>query len=554
MLKSMKRTAALVAAQTIALGLLPLGALAATFQLEEATVSSINRAFDAGALTSQELVQLYLNRIEAYDDKGPSLNSIITINPDALEVAAALDLERQTTGARSLLHGVPILLKDNYDTFDLPTSAGATVLQNSIPPDDAFVVDRLRDAGAIILGKTNLDEFARGSSGLSSVGGQTKNPYALDRVPGGSSGGTGASISANFATIGLGTETGVSIRNPAANNSLVGIASTEGLVSRGGVVPLSFTQDRTGPLARTVTDAAIVLDIIAGFDPSDPVTAKSIGQIPAGGYTSLLDKDALAGARIGVFRDLFRSGPIHEQGLAVIETAITDMKAQGATIVDDVTLGFDVFGFLANSRVNNLEFKFALNDYLESLGPDAPVKSLTEIIEDGRYLPRLEGGLIGSDAVESLENNPVYDELIARRSFLRNETLKVMDALDLDAIVYPMKTVPPGVIGQPDPESDNPFTSIAGLPGIVVPAGYTSAGLPIGIEFSGRPFSEAELLGLSYSYEQATQNRRTPSLFPSLAGETIEYESVPEPGVAIALGVFGLSALSLKRKKVQSPA
>ena len=554
MLKSMKRTAALVAAQTIALGLFPLGALAATFQLEEATVSSINRAFDAGALTSQELVQLYLNRIEAYDDKGPSLNSIITINPDALEVAAALDLERQTTGARSLLHGVPILLKDNYDTFDLPTSAGATVLQNSIPPDDAFVVDRLRDAGAIILGKTNLDEFARGSSGLSSVGGQTKNPYALDRVPGGSSGGTGASISANFATIGLGTETGVSIRNPAANNSLVGIASTEGLVSRGGVVPLSFTQDRTGPLARTVTDAAIVLDIIAGFDPSDPVTAKSIGQIPAGGYTSLLDKDALAGARIGVFRDLFRSGPIHEQGLAVIETAITDMKAQGATIVDDVTLGFDVFGFLANSRVNNLEFKFALNDYLKSLGPDAPVKSLTEIIEDGRYLPRLEGGLIGSDAVESLENNPVYDELIARRSFLRNETLKVMDALDLDAIVYPMKTVPPGVIGQPDPESDNPFTSIAGLPGIVVPAGYTSAGLPIGIEFSGRPFSEAELLGLSYSYEQATQNRRTPSLFPSLAGETIEYESVPEPGVAIALGVFGLSALSLKRKKVQSPA
>ncbi|MBD2007056.1 amidase [Trichocoleus sp. FACHB-40] len=550
----MKRTAALVAAQTIALGLLPLGALAGTFQLEEATVSSINRAFDAGALTSQELVQLYLNRIEVYDDKGPSLNSIITINPDALEVAAALDLERQTTGARSLLHGVPILLKDNYDTFDLPTSAGATVLQNSIPPDDAFVVDRLRDAGAIILGKTNLDEFARGSSGLSSVGGQTKNPYALDRVPGGSSGGTGASISANFATIGLGTETGVSIRNPAANNSLVGIASTEGLVSRGGVVPLSFTQDRTGPLARTVTDAAIVLDIIAGFDPSDPVTAKSIGQIPAGGYTSLLDKDALAGARVGVFRDLFRSGPIHEEGLAVIETAITDMKAQGATIVDDVTLGFDVFGFLANSRVNNLEFKFALNDYLESLGPDAPVKSLTEIIEDGRYLPRLEGGLIGSDAVESLENNPVYDELIARRSFLRNETLKVMDALDLDAIVYPMKTVPPGVIGQPDPESDNPFTSIAGLPGIVVPAGYTSAGLPIGIEFSGRPFSEAELLGLSYSYEQATQNRRTPSLFPSLAGETIEYESVPEPGVAIALGVFGLSALSLKRKKARSPA
>ncbi len=551
MLKSMMRTAALVVAPTVVLGLFPIGALAATFRLEEATVSSINQAFDAGILNSEQLTGLYLNRINTYDG---TLNSIITINPNALEVAKALDLERQTAGPRSLLHGIPILLKDNYDTFDLPTSAGATVLQNSIPPDDAFTVKQLRDAGAIILGKTNLDEFARGASGLSSVGGQTRNPYDLERVPGGSSAGTGASIAANFATVGLGTETGVSIRTPSANNNLVGIAPTEGLVSRDGVVPLSFTQDRAGPMARTVTDAAIVLDIIAGFDPADPVTANSIGQIPVGGYTSLLDVNALSGARIGVFRDLFRSGPIHEEGLTLIEAAIADMKAQGATIVDDVTLGFDLFAFLSDARVNNLEFKFAINDYLEGLGPDAPVKSLTEIIEDGRYLPSLENGLIGSEAVESLENNPDYDERIARRSFLRGETLKVMDALNLDAIIYPMKTVPPQIIGQSAPESDNPFTSIAGLPGIVVPTGFTSAGLPIGLEISGRPFSEASLLGLAYSYEQATQNRRSPSLFPSLPGETIKPETVPEPGVAIALGIIGISAFSLKRKKVQRSA
>ncbi|MEM9272655.1 MAG: amidase [Cyanobacteria bacterium P01_F01_bin.143] len=233
---------------------------AVTFTIEEATIAEINQAFDAGILTSEELVELYLERIEAFDEQGVAINSIITLNPEALATAAALDEERQISGARSTLHGIPILLKDNIDTFDLPTSAGSLILENSIPPDDAFVVEQLRDAGAIILGKTNLDEFARGVSGLSSLGGQTLNPYDLTRVPGGSSAGTAAAIASNFATLGLGTETGVSIRNPAANTNLVGIAPTEGLVSRDGVVPISFTQDRVGPLARTITDAAIALD------------------------------------------------------------------------------------------------------------------------------------------------------------------------------------------------------------------------------------------------------------------------------------------------------
>ena len=340
-------------------------ASAETFPIEKATITEINRAFDGGTLTSQELVELYLERIEAFDERGVGINSIITLNPDALTTAAALDEERQTSGARSPLHGIPILLKDNIDTFDLPTSAGSLILENSIPPDDAFVVEQLREAGAIILGKNNLDEFARGVRGLSSLGGQTLNPYALNRIPGGSSAGTAAAVAANFATLGLGTETGVSIKNPAANNNLVGIVPTKGLVSRDGIVPLSFTQDRVGPLARTVTDAAIALDVIAGFDESDPVTEDSLGNIPEGGYTSLLSTTALEGKRIGVFRDLFRSGEVHEESLAIIDDAIDDLEAEGATIVDNVSFGFDLFDFLDDARVNSFEFKFDLYQKIE---------------------------------------------------------------------------------------------------------------------------------------------------------------------------------------------
>ena len=480
------------------------------FPLEEATITEINQAFDAGTLTSEDLVKIYLNRIEAFDKQGTSINSIITINPEALETAAALDVERELSGARSPLHGIPILVKDNIDTFDLPTSAGSLVLENSIPPDDAFVVQELREAGAIILGKTNLDELARGAQGLSLLGGQTLNPYAVNRVPGGSSAGTAAAVASNFATVGLGTETGVSIRNPAANNNLVGIAPTEGLVSRDCTVPISFTQDRVGPLARTVTDAAITLDIIAGFDESDPVTENSISKIPEAGYTSLLSTTALEGARIGVFRDLFRSGTVHQESLAIIENAIDDFEAQGATIIDNVSLGFDLFDFLDDARVNIYESKVALNDYLESLGSDAPVKTLQDIIDDGRYLPSLGNNLVFSQSIESFADNPEYLERLSRREFLRDATIEVMEQLDLDALIYPMKTVPAPVIGETPPESDNSFTSIAGLPGIVVPAGFTSQGLPVGLEIAGFPFSEASLLGFAYDYSLATEHRNSP--------------------------------------------
>ncbi|MEM1311085.1 MAG: amidase family protein, partial [Cyanobacteria bacterium P01_H01_bin.153] len=390
-------------------------------------------------------------------------------------------------------------------------------LENSMPPDDAFVVQALRDAGAIILGKTNLDELARGVQGLSSLGGQTLNPYVLDRVPGGSSAGTAAAVAANFAVLGLGTETGVSIRNPAANQALVGIAPTAGLVSRDGTVPISFTQDRVGPIARTVSDAAIALDVIAGFDANDPVTEASIDNIPAAGYTSLLSTEALEGARIGVFRDLFRTGEDHAESLAIIDQAIDDLAAEGAVIVDDVSLGLDLFNFLADSRLNLFESKFAINTYLESLGPNAPVSTLQEILEDGRLLPRTSLILSFSQGINSLADNPDYLELLERREFLQAATVDLMAELDLDALVYPMKTLPAPFTGELSPESDNAFTAISGLPGIVVPAGVTADGLPVSLEFSGQPFSEALLLGLAYDYEQATQHRVAPASVPPLS-------------------------------------
>ncbi|NJN92044.1 MAG: amidase, partial [Leptolyngbyaceae cyanobacterium SL_5_14] len=265
-----KQTVTHLVIQATVVGGFPIAAVAASFRLEEATISSINQAFDEGILNSEQLVQLYLNRIEVYDDNGPKINAIRTLNPDALATAAALDLERQLYGPRSLLHGIPILLKDNFDTFDIPTTGGSDALAGSIPPDDAFVVNKFREAGAIILGKAEMDEFAISGSGYSSLGGQTLNPYRLNRQSAGSSGGTGAAIAANFAVVGTGSDTGGSIRTPSSFQSLVGVRPTRGLISLDGIIPFALSRDMIGPMARTVTDAAIALGVMAGFDPNDP--------------------------------------------------------------------------------------------------------------------------------------------------------------------------------------------------------------------------------------------------------------------------------------------
>lgn len=379
MVNCVKYATTLLTTQAVMFGVFPVVAQAASFRLEEATVANINAAFDAGALTSEQLTQLYLNRIDAYDEQGPNLNSIITINPNALETAAELDAERGATGPRSLLHGIPVILKDNYDTFDLPTTGGSDTLAGSIPPDDAFTVQQFRDAGAVILGKANLSEFAltAGWNGYSSFGGQTLNPYKLNRGPAGSSGGTGAAIAANFGVIGTGSDTGGSIRGPAAANGIVGIKPTQGLVSRDGIIPLALSFDIGGPMARTVTDAAISLGTMTGIDPNDPRTFESEGKFYKD-YTPFLKEESLEGARIGVVRNFFGGNAETDQ---LSEAAIVKMEELGATIVDSVNFSNEFLD--ERSRISNAifdsEFKPQIEAYLATLAQGYP-QTLGDII------------------------------------------------------------------------------------------------------------------------------------------------------------------------------
>lgn len=560
-LKVVKQTASTLATQAVLLGVVSVTAQAATFSLEEATVADINAAFDAEALSSEQLTQLYLNRIEAYDDQGPSLNSIITINPNAIQTAAELDKERQTTGPRSPLHGIPVLLKDNYDTFDLPTTNGSLSLEGSIPPNDAFQTQKLRDAGAVILGKTNLHEFARGVTTISSLGGQTLNPYDTTRVPGGSSGGTGAAIAANFATLGTGTDTAISIRGPASINNLVGIRPTIGLTSRDGIIPLNLKQDVGGPIARTVSDAAVMLDTLAGYDPADPVTASSNGKIPET-YTSSLNKDGLKGARIGVIRQIVEAdiaaNPADPAVVGLINTAIEDMKAQGGEVFDVEVPNLD-FYVRTNPNRSYDRFKYDINNYLASLGPDAPVKSLAEIIESGEYIPSLDTTLRNSEQQTlTPDEDPQYQLYVQNGEELKAALQSVIEEYDLDAFLYPTATRPPRLIGDESPAGGNSLlSSYTGFPSIVAPAGFTADGLPVGVELLGEEFSEATLISLAYAYEQATQFRTPPGSTPPLPGEEFEYELVPEPSSLLgifAFGAFGAGIMLQCKQKKQKTA
>jgi Asp-tRNA(Asn)/Glu-tRNA(Gln) amidotransferase A subunit family amidase len=512
------------------------------FRLEEATIDSINQAFDAGILDSRQLVQLYLNRINAYDDSGPRINSIISINLDALSIATALDIERRTTGPRSPLHGIPVILKDNYDTFDMPTSAGALAFQNFIPTTDAFQVAKLRDAGAIILAKANLSEFAfSGSTSISSFGGTTVNPYDPLRSPAGSSGGTGAAIAANFGVIGLGTDTGGSIRNPSSFNGLVGVRPTIGLSSRSGIVPLALSQDVGGPMTRTVRDAAITLDFTVGFDANDPITALSNGNIPAS-YTTNLTPNGLQGIRIGVVRDLFgvNTNPDFATVNGIIDTAIARMTGLGATFTN-VTIP-NLSAILASPSLSAFEFRDNLNSYLASQ-PNAPYQTLTEIIASGQFLPSNLNTLNTRNNVGDLATNLTYQDIITNRpTFVRDSLLQAMTGFD--ALLYPTTIAPPRLNTQGQQTgSSNRLSAFSGFPAVTLPAGFTGNGLPVGMEFLGRAFSEASLLQFAYAYETAFNVRSAPSSVPALPGETIV---VPEPSLIAALGLVFLGGITLK--------
>ncbi|MBM0744244.1 PEP-CTERM sorting domain-containing protein [Phormidium sp. CLA17] len=568
MLKTVKRVAAAIATPALFVAIAPDIARSATFQLLEASIPDINQAFEAKALTSEQLVQLYLNRITAYDEAGPSLNSLITVNPTALAIAKALDLERQTTGPRSILHGIPVIVKDNFDTFDMPTTGGSVTLAGSIPPNDAFVVQQLRDAGAIILGKANLDEWAHGGvpgGGYSAVGGQTLNPYNLLRGPAGSSGGTGAAIAANFGVFGLGSDTGGSIRGPAAANGLVGIKPTLGLTSRDGVIPFALSFDVSGPLAKNVTDAAIALSFMTGIDANDPATAGSAGLFSKD-YTQFLTPNALAGARIGVARDFFGGNPDVD---AAINSAIGNIQTLGATVVDSVLFPPSVFPLLSAtySTISDTEFKAQLADYLATVGPEFP-KTLAEVIAINQspesansptpISPAVLTRLFQAEVRGPL-NNPDYLAALSAQGEIKSVVQTILDANNLDALIYPTSRCPAAPrTGIVDPtyscisgRGASNFANLSGFPDVQVPAGFTTDGLPIALSFLGRAYSEPALLGYAYAFEQATNYREPPESVPELPGEVITYEAVPEPTTVPALLIFGGALLWNKQRKRQ---
>src|SRR5215471_5870605 len=497
------------------------------FELDEITIGELQDGMKSGRFTSRLLVEKYSERIDEIDKSGPRVNAIIEMNPDALAIAEALDRERKANGPRGPLHGIPILIKDNIDTADrMMTTAGSLALVGSSPPKDSFVAQKLRAAGAVILGKTNLSEWAniRSShsvSGWSGRGGLTHNPYALDRNPCGSSSGTGAGISANLAAIGIGTETDGSIVCPSSSNGLAGIKPTVGLVSRTGIVPISHTQDGAGPMCRTVRDAAILLSALTGMDPDDSATTASTGKSQPD-YAQFCDPNGLEGARIGVARKYFGFSDAVD---ALMEQSIDVMKKQGATIVDpaDVeTLGkFDDSELL----VFMYELKADLNAYLARLGPSAPVRTLKDIIEFNDRNHSMELPHFGQDLFLKAESKGPLTEKAYLDALAKNHQLARAEGIDavmeknhLDALVGP--TGGPAwltdlVNGDHSAGGSSNSAAVAGYPNINVTSGYIS-GLPVGISFFGRAWSEPALIKIAYSFEQATKARQAPRFLPTI--------------------------------------
>ena len=503
----------------------------APFALQEATVADLQAGMRSGRYTARTLCEYYLGRIEDLDGRGPALHSVIEVNPDAPRIAQELDAERKAKGPRGPLHGIPVLVKDNVATADrMATTAGSLALLGAKPPVDAFVVQRLRAAGAVLLGKANLSEWANfrssnSSSGWSARGGQCRNPYALDRSPCGSSSGTAAGIAANFAAVGVGTETDGSIVCPSSACSLVGIKPTLGLVSRSGIVPIAHSQDTAGPMARTVSDAAILLGALAGADARDAATAAAPPSVPD--YTRFLDPKGLEGARIGVARTKLFG--YHLATDAVVNRALELMRHAGAVIVDPADIPH--LGEYDDAELTVLlyEFKADLNRYLAEFAPGAAVKTLQDVIDFNERNRDREMPYFGQDLfVKAQEKGPLTDQ--AYRDALDKcgklggeEGLKaVLQQHKLDAVVAPTGN-PAWPIDFIDGDhflggSSTP-AAVAGFPHVTVPAGYV-LGLPVGLSFIGAPWSEGTLVKLAYAYEQASALRRPPRFLPTVTASS----------------------------------
>ena len=499
-------------------------AAAGSFNVYEASIEALGQALSRGEVTSKQLVAQYLARIDAYDQAGPRINAFITLNPNALDLAAALDRERVRGRVRGPLHGIPIVVKDNYDTSDMPTTGGSVALATMQPPYDAFQVARLRQAGAIIVGKTNLHELAAGIVTVSSLGGRTRNPYDPTRNPGGSSGGTGAAVAASFAAAGMASDTCGSIRIPAAHNNLVGLRPTMGLSSRSGIIPLSHSQDVAGPLARSIRDLALMLDATVGSDRSDLVTTDPSVRRPAS-FLDGLSANALHGTRIGVLSALFGDATEDAEVGDVVKAAVERLRAAGAI---PVALAVpELASLMASSAVIDYEFKFDLIDYLAQRR-NAFVQSLGEILDRGLYHVDLDAQFRRRNATAE-RTSDAYRATLERREVLRRSLLAAMDAERLDVVVYPPIRRKAAPLGVAQGGGNNcQLSASTGLPALVMPAGFTADGLPVGIEFLGRAFSEPRLLAIGASMERIAPMRRAPDSTPVIGEADLALEDQRE--------------------------
>ncbi len=489
------------------------------FSFIETTIDDIHTAIRDQTIDCEAITNGFLNRIKKYDEIS-NLNSIIYVNPNAIKEAKTLDKKYQDTKTMRSLHCVPIILKDNFDTADMPTEAGSIALSGSIPPDDAYMVKKLRQADAIIVAKSNMGEWAFSPyNTISSTHGETRNAYDLSRVPAGSSGGTASAIAANFGVIGIGSDTGNSIRGPASHLALVGIRPTIGVTSRDGIVPLLLNRDIGGPLMRNVRDTAKVFNVIAGTDPADAST-KSYENHKVDDYTMHLTRNGLFKVRLGVLRQIYNSETADNKILVVFAQALKDLESSGAVIIDPVTI--PDFEELVKATGFCGRFRYDINNYLKTLGNDTETKTLQEVVEQEKFRPENDGAMkwamsIAADVKPDEQKPPCIDvEGDPRRKALLTAVVTTMDNLKLDALIYPTWSNPPRKIGDSDSPHGNNSPVIAphsGQPAITVPMGYVKNNLPAGLQFLGRPFSEEKLFQYAYAYEQATHHRKPPLLF-----------------------------------------
>lgn len=511
----------------IALSLGTTAVRAASIDLSTATIADLQAAMAEGTLSSEKLVGLYQARIDAFDKQGPKINSVITANPKALEEARALDVERRTKGIRSPMHGIPVVIKDLIDMEGLPTTAGFKPFGDPMPERDAGVVARLRAAGAVIIAKVaTVNWFGADGFGETHPIGATKNPYNDAFQPGGSSNGVGAAVACWFATVGVGTDTGGSVQNPSAYCSLAGMVATQGLITRTGIVPRGPTQDRAGPMARNVYDMTVLLGCMAGWDPEDLDTYQGIGRFPKMEWAEQLGAPKIAGRRIGVLREMVSTAPEDAPAKAVFESFLADLAKAGAQVMDPVLTGMDLRkqSSSAASGVAEFEVISAGDVYLSRLGSKRPYKTMEEMITKvgpEKFSDRYRKGLTYPPADE----NPHFEARYRSRKAIRELIDSLIERHDLDALVLLYRSTPPrnDEPSVPGPVSSlNNLTSTTGLPGIILPGGYTSQNLPVGIQLIGKSFDDLKLLQVAYGVEQVTQRRKSPAVTPALPGETFQ--------------------------------